>query len=238
MKDLDGGRGGSLAAHSRPPRDARRTAAEALLARHEGALRRTARRYSLCDDDADDALQRALELVLTKAPTEDPRELIRWAQTVTKHEALAVRRGRERILSPASSHSQEDWVASIPARSAGPAERAEQRETLAQSREALRALKPAELRALSLLAEGYSYREIGRITGFSQTKVNRVLAEGRERFRQLVLGSEDGSRCAELRPQLSALCDGKLGDEEMGTVREHLRACAGCRATLRAYRAA
>lgn len=238
MNGLDGGGGGPLAARSRLPLDARRKAAAALFARHQGTLRRTARRYSLCADDADDALQRALELVLTKAPTDDPQELIRWAQTVTKHEALAVRQGRERVLSPASGHSQGDWVEAIPARSAGPAERAEQRETLARSREALKALKPAELRALSLLAEGYSYLEIGRITGFSQTKINRVLAEGRERFRRLVLGSEDGSRCVELRPQLSAFCDGKLGGEEVQALREHLRACTGCRATLRAYRAA
>lgn len=238
MNGLDGGRGGPLAAHTRVPGDARREAAAALFARHEGTLRRTARRYSLCGDDADDALQRALELVLTKAPTDDPQELIRWAQTVTKHEALAIRRGRERVLSPRSGHSEDDWVASIPARTAGPAERAEQRETLARTREALKALKPAELRALGLLAEGYSYLEIGRITGFSQTKVNRALAEGRERFRRLVTDSEDGSRCAELGPQLSALCDGKLTGPEAETLREHLRACAGCRATLRAYRAA
>ena len=63
-----------------------------LMRRHERALRRTARRYSLCADDAEDALQRALEILLTKAPTSDQRELIRWMQTVTKHEALAVRR--------------------------------------------------------------------------------------------------------------------------------------------------
>ena len=62
-----------------------------LVAHHEAALRRTARRYSLCADDAEDAYQRALEILLTKAPTDDLRELIRWTQTVTKHEALAVR---------------------------------------------------------------------------------------------------------------------------------------------------
>ena len=33
----------------------------------EAALRRTARRYSLCADDADDAYQRAVEILLTKS---------------------------------------------------------------------------------------------------------------------------------------------------------------------------
>ena len=69
------------------------------------------------------------------------------------------------------------------------------------------------------------------------TKVNRCLAEGRERFRNLFARSEDGSRCAELRPLLSAFCDGEAGPGDAAAVREHLRACAGCRATMRAYRA-
>lgn len=220
----------------------RRRATAELLRRHERALRRTARRYSLCDDDAEDAFQRALEIVLTKAPTDDVRELIRWTQTVTKHEALALRRKRERMLGappPREGEGAEehDWVSSIPSDADGPAERVERREAVARSREALRALKPQELRALTLLAEGYSYAEISAITGFSRTKVNRCLAEGRERFRRFLASSAEGKRCAELRPLLSAFCDGEAGDDT-DQVREHLRACPHCRAALRAYRAA
>ncbi|HEX5928584.1 MAG TPA: sigma-70 family RNA polymerase sigma factor [Solirubrobacterales bacterium] len=210
--------------------------------RHEETLRRTASRYSLCEDDADEALQRALEILLTKAPSENPRELIRWTQTVVKHEALAVRRDRERILSGPAARAPEpgrdDWVALLPSEADGPPERVERREAIARSREALQALKPQELRALSLLAEGYSYAEIGEITGFSHTKINRCLAEGRERFRKVLARSEDGSRCEEMGPLLSAFCDGEATPGETTTVREHLRACATCRATLRAYRAA
>jgi RNA polymerase sigma factor (sigma-70 family) len=221
---------------------ARKRAAVETYVHHEAALRRTARRYSLCSDDADDALQRGLEILLRKAPSEDPRELIRWTQTVVKHEALAVRRERERILSgPAAARpdpDREDWVALLPSEGAGPSERAERHEAIARSREALQALKPQELRALTLLAEGYSYAEIGAITGYSQTKINRCLAEGRERFRRLFARSEDGARCGDLRPLLSAFADGEASAEEAGAVREHLRACAGCRVTLRAYRAA
>jgi Putative zinc-finger len=107
---------------------------------------------------------------------------------------------------------------------------------ISHSREALKALRPAELRALSLLAEGYSYAEIGRITKFSHSKVNRSIAEGRERFRSFLSRSEDGSLCRELRPLLSAFCDGETSSEEAAEMREHLRACAACRATMRAYR--
>ncbi len=221
---------------------ARKRAAVEIVTRYEPALRRTAQRYSLCADDAEDAFQRALEILLTKAPTTDPRELIRWTQTVTKHEALAVRRSREQAMgrtAPVTGDGEPvDWVALIPAGGAGPDERAERREAIARSREAMRALKPAERRALSLLAGGCSYAEIARITGFSATKVNRCIAEGRERFRQVLAGSEDGSRCAELRPLLSALCDGEIEAEQARAVRDHLHACGPCRAALRAYRAA
>jgi RNA polymerase sigma factor (sigma-70 family) len=213
-----------------------------MIAEHGASLKRTARRYSLDTEDAEDAYQRALEIALTKAPTTDARELIRWTQTVTKHEALAVRQSRERLLGyrghGKSDGASADPVALIPAAGDGPEEQVERREAIARSREALRALKPAELRALSLLAEGYSYAEIGELTGFSQTKINRVLAEGRDRFRGLVSSSEDGSRCRELRPLLSAFCDGEASPRDSATVREHLRACGRCRSTMRAYRAA
>ena len=76
------------------------------------------------------------------------------------------------------------------------------------------------------------------MTGFSRTKVNRCLAEGRERFRAFLTRSESGGRCAELRPVLSAFCDGEASAEETSALREHLRVCAHCRAAMRAYRAA
>jgi len=219
---------------------ARKRAAVEMYVRNETVLRRAASRYSLCADDVDDALQRGLEILLRKAPTDEPHELIKWTQTVVKREALAIRRERERTLSGpvAGSTGSGDWVDHIPAASAGPPEAAERRETIARSREALRALKPQELRALTLLAEGYSYAEISEITAWSRTKVNRCLAEGRERFRSLVARNEDGTRCAEVRPLISSFCDGEAGSEEVAELREHLRTCGHCRATLRTYRAA
>jgi RNA polymerase sigma factor (sigma-70 family) len=194
-------------------------------------------------EDAEDAFQRAMEIVITKAPTTDPLELIRWTQTVTKHEALAVRRGREqattRFARPAPGGDEAvDWTALIPAEEDGPDERVEQRESVARVREALRTLKPAERRALGLLASGCSYAEIGQMTGFSASKVNRCIAEGRERLRCLLARSESGERCVELRPLLSAFCDGEASEEEASLLLEHLRACGSCRAALRAYRAA
>jgi RNA polymerase sigma factor (sigma-70 family) len=221
---------------------ARKRVVVETFARHEASLRRTAARYSICEDDADEALQRGLEILLLKAPSDNPRELVRWTQTVVKHEALSVRAERERVLSgPAAlpvHPTQEDWIALLPSELDGPAERAERDEAVERSREALTTLKPQELRALSLLAEGYSYREIAEITGYSATKVNRCVSEGRERFRRFLVRRDGGGRCTELAPLLSAFADDEAGAADVATLREHLRTCAYCRSTLRAYRAA
>jgi RNA polymerase sigma factor (sigma-70 family) len=220
----------------------RKRVAIETFANNEASLRRTAQRYSICADDAEEALQRGLEILLNKAPSEEARALIRWTQTVVKHEALAVRAERERTLAgPAAATpvpGREDWVAMLPAEVAGPAERAERHEAIERSREALATLKPQELRTLGLLAEGYSYREIADITGYSSTKVNRAIAEGRERFRQFLLRRDGGARCGELAPLLSAFADDEAEAADVATLREHLRTCPHCRSTLRAYRAA
>jgi RNA polymerase sigma factor (sigma-70 family) len=230
--------GGKLA-DERPCAADREKAATELIAANDAALRRTARRYSLCADDADDAYQRALEILLTKAPTTDSRHLIRWMHVVTKHEALAVRRYRERLVSshPATdSDDGSDPIDRLPATSAGPDDYALGREHVARSSEALGALKPHEVRALILKAEGFSYAEICELTGWTYTKVNRCMAEGRKRFLEVYASIEEGRRCEELAPEVSAFCDGECSDDAAKLVCRHLRSCASCRAKVRHYR--
>jgi len=166
-------------------RPRRAEAALALLATHDAAIRRTARRHSICAEDAEDAYQRALEILLTKAPPFEGPRLAAWMHTVTKREAMAVRRARERLLGtrPPVERDGELWgMDSLPADRPGPAERAERRELVTRSSEALAALKPQERRSLALKAEGYSYAEIQQLCGWTYTKVNRCMAEGRKRF--------------------------------------------------------
>jgi RNA polymerase sigma factor (sigma-70 family) len=160
------------------PAEARSRAAAGLVAEHGAALRRTARRHSLCAADADDAYQRALLVALRKAPDIDPAALARWMHVVTRREAWAVRRARERAL------GSSEVPRSLPAPGPGPTELAERRERTALTARVLATLKPAERRALALLAVGLSYAEIGDLTGWSYTKVNRCLAEGRAALRE------------------------------------------------------
>ena len=166
-----------------PPASSRRDAL-AQLASWEAALRRTARRCSLCADDAEDAYQRALEILLTKSPPADPRHLAAWMQVVTRREALAVRRSRERLLGPlADYHAYE--LDRIACDEPDPQERLERREQLTDAVRLLFELKPHERLALVLQAHGYSYAEIRQLCGWTYTKVNRALAEGRARLREL-----------------------------------------------------
>jgi RNA polymerase sigma factor (sigma-70 family) len=155
----------------------------ALMEAGEAAFRRTARRYSLCFQDAEDAYQRALEILLTKAPERPPPALAAWMQVVTRREALAVRRSRERLL--AAAGDLDDAVERLTCERPGPAELAERQERVAATARSLAALKPDERLAIVLQAYGYSYLEIGELCGWTYTKVNRALAEGRVRLRAL-----------------------------------------------------
>lgn len=162
-------------------------AALALLAAHERRLRRIAVRLSICPDDAEDAVQRALEILLTKAPPLDPDRLIAWMTVVTKREAMAVRRSRERLLTPPPPDLGDgplpDPLETAPCELPGPAERAERAELTAAAWAALATLKPNERLAVVLQAQGYSYAEICALCRWTYTKVNRCLAEGRARLR-------------------------------------------------------
>ena len=149
-----------------------------VLRDHGTTLRRTARRVSLCHDDAEEALQRATVILLTKAPPHPPPRLTAWMHVVTRREALAVRRERERSL---GGGVRDTLAGEGPC----PAERAERRERARDRLRLLSRLKADERRAIVLQAQGYSYREICALTGWTYTKVNRCLAEGRARLRQL-----------------------------------------------------
>jgi RNA polymerase sigma factor (sigma-70 family) len=227
--------------YSRPPDETatRFGPAIAVLAAHERAFRRTARRHSLCADDAEDAYQHAVEILLVKGPLDDAARLAPWMHTVTKHEAIAIRKARERLLGGsgwAGAAVDGQPLELVPEDRPGPVERAERAERVARSAEALAGLKPQERRALALKAEGYSYVEIRELTGWTYTKVNRCMAEGRKRFLELFGAIEEGRRCEEIAPAVASLGSWSLNGDDEG-VRRHLRACPRCRADAKRRKA-
>src|SRR4029078_2440816 len=111
--------------------------------------------------------------------------------------------------------------------SASPEERVLGVDRVARSAEALHGLKPQEVRALWLKALAHSYEQICEVTGWTYTKVNRCLAEGRKSFLERYAGIESGQECERLAPALSAFVDGEadaaataavLGDPGQGRV--------------------
>src|SRR3989440_11456480 len=202
------------------------------LREHAASLLGTARRYSICADDAHDAYQRAVEIFLKRAHRLDRDGALPWLRTVVKHEALAVRAARQRLLGGGDL----DLDAHENREAASPEECAADADTLSRSAEALQRLKPQEVRALLLKAQGHSYREICGLTGWSYTKVNRCLTEGRRRFLERYAGIESGAECERWSDLLSVIADGEASADELLSVRPHLRNCPGCRRRLAEFR--
>ena len=192
-----------------------------------------ARRHSLCADDAHDAYQRAIEIFLRRADTVEPETALAWLRTVVKHEAMAVRRSRLQLVGGEEVDLDLHEATTVPS----PDEQVASFERLTASAEALQRLKPQEVRALWLKAQGLTYEEIGEVTGWSYTKVNRCLTEGRRAFLERYRQIESGEECERWAPLLSAVADGEATPEQLVEVRPHLRNCPACRATIRAFHA-
>src|SRR3954452_11136494 len=216
----------STAPRTRPTREEIEPAALDVIRRRGAEILATARRYAGTPEDAEDAYQRALEILLTKAPSTHEDDLVPWLKTVVKHEAFALRKQRDRHGVP----GEQDELTPAPADTH---EQVERLDRLGRGAEALQRLKPAEMRCMLLLAEGHSYAEICEITGFSYTKVNRCLAEGRQSFMQRIDGIESGAECRRLAPLISAAADGEASADDMLLLRRHMRGCLACRASLR-----
>jgi RNA polymerase sigma factor (sigma-70 family) len=202
---------------------------EAVLRRHHGRLLWIARRWSGSADDAEDALQRAMEIYVRRLDSLDPATELAWLKVVVRNEAIAIRRGR----SDGAPLDGDELTERLPSPGAAVDERAERDERLARSLEALARLKPDERTALLLKAEGFSYREIGERLGWTYTKVNRAITEGRRRFLGVFANIESGEECERFAPTLLALVQGAAPADDVIALRPHLRHCAACRATVR-----
>src|SRR3954451_9909009 len=205
---------------------------EAMVTRHGAAVLRVANQFSLCHDDALDAYQRAFEIYLRKLESVDPATEGAWLRGVVKHEAMAIRRGRLASV----DREGVDLDTSVHHGLREVDEEVASGERVDRSVEALRALKPDEARALLLKAEGLSYQEIGKHFGWTYTKVNRSITEGRARSLKVFSRLEQGEECAAQEAALRALATGTATSADVVSIRPHLRHCASCRAAVRDMR--
>jgi len=205
-----------------------------LVQEHAVELLRFARRFSHCADDAHDAYQRTIEILMRRMRSDPPAHPLGWVRTVLRHEALALRAERDELIGHvelnADHHADREGE--------DPAEHVVGHERLRHTAEALRRLKPQEVTALVLRSQGLSYREICTRTSWSYTRVNRAITEGRRALRERLGAIESGAECERWLPLLSALADGEASATDLADLRPHLRSCPACRATLRDFHAA
>lgn len=164
--------------------------ATTLYAEQRSHLLRVANRHAFNADDAEEALNEAFIAFIGKFDPDGEPHPVAWLTLVLKRECWQRRRshhldrryGQEATLDQDEVGSVLDWIPD-PGRS--PQDQAELSDRVAEARNQLAELKPDERRALALKALGYSYKEIGEITGWTYTKINRCIAEGRSHLRRL-----------------------------------------------------
>jgi len=144
-----------------------RARAAALVHQHHRTLLRVAQHWSATPDDAQDAVQRALEIYMRRIDSLEPATELAWLRVVVKNEALAIRARSADQLAVESPDEPDDTLAEqrpIDDLLAG-------RERVRRSKETLARLKPDEAKALVMKAEGMSYAEIGQALGWTYTNL-------------------------------------------------------------------
>jgi RNA polymerase sigma factor (sigma-70 family) len=180
------------------------TSADALSERlynaHRSHLLGIARRNSATNEDAEEALHDAFILFINHYDPSDGSPPLAWLTLTLKRRCWAIYKRQRRTGSYQPQPSGHPVAPSPLEARADPArppdELAEVAESVERVREQFAQLKPQERTALGLLALGYTYREICDITGWTYTKVNRCIAEGRAALRQL-REEEEGAGAAQ-----------------------------------------
>lgn len=211
-----------------PTADERRRAVCDAMAISPGLIR-FASRFTRSVPDAEDAYQRAMEIALTRAPVTDRKRFLAWLRAVLKNEALAIATDRRR-----ESAGLEEDVADgpIPASGPGPEASAEWRARYLAVQDAIGRLTESQRICLMLQSAGSSYEQIAELTGFSHRKIERSLAEGRERLRAWEVRLEAGEVCRELDAAIERSAQGAGGGREKWSVQRHIKHCRSCRALL------
>jgi RNA polymerase sigma factor (sigma-70 family) len=155
--------------------------AEQLYRERYNYLLRIAVKHAASREDAEEAVQFAFLAFVEKFDPESGSPPLGWLTLTLERRCWAARRhmhlDRSAGQEAAPDSAGRSFAAeSIPSADTGPEQLVE---LIDDARSRLAALKPAERRALSLIAAGCSYSEVGEIAGWTYTKTNRCVSEGR-----------------------------------------------------------
>lgn len=160
--------------------------AEKLYRERHTYLLHIAVKHAASQADAEEAVNDAFAAFIRAFNPDSEAPPLAWLTLTLKRECWGKRRRRnlDRSADYVAVPDAGDagcYLSSIPSR----ATTTEQLiSDVNEARVALAALKPAERRAIGLIAAGYSYLEVGEITGWTYTKVNRCATEGRATLRR------------------------------------------------------
>ncbi|MBS1883234.1 MAG: hypothetical protein JSS97_09780 [Actinobacteria bacterium] len=161
-------------------------------------MRGQAARNSTRRGDVDDALSDASVAFLRFYDGPAGVDALRYMMVCVRTAAWAISRRRRRIEERDADPvvSEEAYLRHVD-RIPDPDQEIDERyvriESVRRGKDLLARLKPDERTAIVMFAYGFSYEEIGRQKGWSYRKVNRCLAEGRERLRELLAAEGDAS---------------------------------------------
>jgi RNA polymerase sigma factor (sigma-70 family) len=144
-------------------------------------LLRIARRNAASAADAEEALQDAFVFFISDYDPKLGAPPLAWLTLVLKRRCWRLRdnaRLDRRVVAAAESEHPEptETIEAVCSTSRPLADRVAECDG---ARRRLRRLKPDQRTAIGMVAAGLSYEEVGQIRGWSQTKVNRSLVEGR-----------------------------------------------------------
>jgi RNA polymerase sigma factor (sigma-70 family) len=169
--------------YSRAQQPVRRLAAELYLEKRD-YLMAISRRHALNEADAEEALQEAFAAFIEHFDPGRGAPPLAWLTLTLKRACWRARRERVgRLVSleaEVSTDESRSVVETVASSAPSLDERVADREDGMQR---LRSLKADQRTALVLQAAGYSYREIGERRGWTYTKVNRCVTEGRRALR-------------------------------------------------------
>jgi RNA polymerase sigma factor (sigma-70 family) len=162
-----------------------------LYREHRSRLLHVAMRNVANRADAEEALQDSLAIFLRAYDPDSGAPALAWLTLTLKRRCWALYRAQhlDRCAGQESRLDSEEpgfSIDGIAAEGAGAEEAIERAERVLDARKRLATLKPAERRALVLIAAGYSYQEIGAALNWTYSKTNRCAAEGRAALRAAV----------------------------------------------------
>ena len=167
---------------------------EELIRTYRRQLENQVRFHSRSAEQAEEALSDACVQFMRFWDGPAGLPALQWLLVVAKRCAWAIgRRDRRRqaTLGPLDfEFGTSELQVPLPDERPGPSEVAERSEETRGVIEMIERLKPDERSALIMLGLGCSYAEIAAARGWTYTKVNRCIAEGRQRIREQLEAGE------------------------------------------------